>query len=322
MNPGLGTELSGSVQLIVTTVLPALAVLVLLALLARGLLSQDMTPSAPAAAPGSATAGTLAQVFGPEHVAIARSLVVQPVQELLGTVDKFGGHPTGVRREHWPKCAQCGEPLTFVGQLRAGPAAHIPYPTEGLLQMFACSARAPRGGGGACDSSDPRRGAARVRFAPLLPTDVTLGEDAWERESLAGAVRRNTAEERGGRLQLAGIEKVGRDGRVYFPYLARQYAVVSVELLPSVRLPLKPTSLQVALWTNACTRLRVQVGGHYAWSRREPDDKCGCGAPFETVLQLDPLDEVLTIPVAARITVQACAARHAPDAFRLFWQAP
>ena len=35
------------------------------------------------------------------------------------------------------------EPLTFLGQLRAGPAGHVRYPFEGLVQMFVCSARPP-----------------------------------------------------------------------------------------------------------------------------------------------------------------------------------
>lgn len=322
MNPELHGQLSDAVQLIIHTILPALSVLVLAALVARAMLSQESAPSTAAFPASAASPATLEHVFGAENVRIARSLVVEAVQELLGEVDKFGGHPTGVTRAEWPRCGACGEPLTFVCQLRAGEKQRVTYPREGLLQVFVCSARSLEGRGGECDTADPRRGASHVRFVPMGADDVTLGEDAWERDVLASAVRRNTGEPRGGTLRLSGVEKVGRDGRLYYPYLARQYAVVSVELQPSVRLPRDPTGQQVLLWTAACTALRVQVGGFPAWLRGEPRDGCSCGAGWEVVLEMDPFDEVLRIPVAARITVQACAARHGAGAFRLFWQAP
>ena len=321
MSSELGAQIFGLVHSIVHFMLPTLAMLIVGALWLRGISSQDRIPSAPQSPAGTAGAAPLLQIFGPENVATAKCLIVQPVQELLGAVEKFGGHPTGMRRSVWPRCAQCEEPMTFLGQLRAGPTAQILFPTEGLVQMFVCSARAPRGGTGTCDSADPRRGASHVRFTRYVATDVTLGEDRWDEAALAAAVRRNTGAT-SGPVTLAGVEKVGREGRLYYPYLARQYTVLSVELAPSVRLPERPTTAQVAMWTAACSRLRVQVGGHYAWSRQAPADRCECGSAWETVLQLDPLDEVLAMPVAARISVQGCARRHVGEAFRMLWQAP
>ena len=322
MNPELPGQLSSAVQLIVHTILPALSVLVLAALFIRGLLPQET--AAPASAPSATalTPATLAQVFGDENVRTAKSLVVRPVHELLGAVDKFGGHPTGVPRREWPHCASCSEPLTFVCQLSAGQGAHIPFPRPALMQVFICSTRAKDSRSPTCDTADPKRGAAHVRCVLVSAGDVTLGEDAWERETLASAVKRNESEPRGGSLKLSGVEKVGQGGRLYYPYLARQYAVISVELQPSVRLPPQPTGTQIALWTATLTQLAVQVGGFASWARMPPQDRCSCGADWDVVLQLDPFDEVLAVPVAARVTVQACALRHAHDAFRLLWQAP
>lgn len=320
MNGELPGQLSSAVQLIVNVILPALCVLVMGALFLRGILPQEGVPPAPAPPGAAPTPATLSAIFGDENVRTAKSLVVRPVQELLGAVDKFGGHPTGVTREAWPRCGSCGEPLTFVCQLRAGEGQHIPYPSTGLLQVYICSART-KDNTRICNTADPSARASYARFVPTGSDDVTLGEDSWERETLATAVKRNESEPRGGTLKLAGVEKVGKDGRLYYPYLARQYAVISVELQPSVRMPRQPTGTQIALWTATMTALNVQVGGFPSWSRTPPQDRCSCGADYDVVLQLDPFDEILKVPVGARITVQACALRHDPEAFRLLWQA-
>lgn len=323
MNEGLFGELAGSVNLIVHTVLPGLTVFVMFALVMRAYVAQDRSPGSSSSLPvGTTSPADLGRSFGEASVRHAKCLVVQPVQELLGGVDKFGGHPTGVRRADWPRCDRCGEPLTFLAQLRAGPGRLIEYPADGLLQVFVCSSRAARDAA-PCASSDPARGASRVRVMPLAPGDVILGEDTWERDLLASAVRKNLDAPRGaGTLKLGGLEKAGRDGRRYYPYLARQYAVVSVELRPTVQLPPKPTAEQLALWTAAVQDLRVQIGGFPAWTRGPIEHACACGARMEPLFQMDPFDEVLTVPVAARMTVLGCPRRCAPASFALAWQAP
>jgi hypothetical protein len=324
---GLFSELAGSVNLIVHTVLPMLTLFVIFVMILRAYLAQDrslgpassMGGSASSAAGGSAD---YARVFG-EGVRTARALVIRPVQELLGAVDKFGGHPTGVRRVEWPHCGRCTEAMTFVGQLRVGKAKLIEYPTDGLLQIFVCSARAAGRDALPCDSSDPSRGAGRVRFQPLGHDDIVLGEDTWERDLLASAVKKNVSEPRGANsVKMGGLEKVGKEARRFYPYLARQYAVVSVELRPSVLLPPRPTAEQLALWSATVQELQVQVGGHPAWTRGEPKHACTCGARMEPLMQLDPFDEVLTVPVAARMTVLGCPKRCGPESFALMWQAP
>lgn len=323
MNPELPGQLAFDVQLIFKTLFPALgglALAMMVVVMLRAIYVQDTHTVASSPSSILPTPQALSQVFGDENVRTAKSLIVRPVQELLGSVEKFGGHPTGVVRAEWPRCGMCAEPLTFVGQIQAGRGHHVAFPEEGLLQIFVCSSVDARGG--TCDTSQAHRGGAHVRFVPVRPDDVTLGEDAWEREVLASTVKRNESEPRGGAVKLSGVEKVGRDGRRYYPYLARQYALVSVELQPSVRMPLQPTSVQLALWTATLSALNVQVGGFPSWMRSPPQDACSCGAPYEVVMQLDPFDEVFRVPAAARVTVQACLTRHAHDAFRLFWQAP
>lgn len=324
MKEGLLTELGGAVNLIVHTVLPVLTLFVMFVMILRAYLAQDRSPGGASSMAGGGPGGSadLARVFG-EAVKTARSLVIRPVQELLGAVDKFGGHPTGVRRVDWPLCGRCTEPLTFVGQLRVGKGKPIEHPADGLLQIFVCSARASGRDGAPCDSADPSRGAAHVRFHPLGRDDVVLGEDSWERDLLASAVKKNVGEPRGASsVKMGGLEKIGKEGRRFYPYLARQYAVTAVELRPSVQLPPKPTAEELALWSATVQELRVQVGGHPAWTRGAPQHACACGAPMEPLMQLDPFDEVLTVPVAARMTVLGCARRCGPRSFALMWQAP
>ena len=282
------------------------------------------SPGAPtrrvAAAPApivQATPEALLRVLGPEHVADAWNLRLRRVGQLVSAPTKFGGVPDFVDGvEQWPRCKQCSEPMTFLGQVEVGPAKPIRWPVEGRLFLFLCNAdstQEPQ-----CETWSPQAGCSACFVQPNQAPRVVLAEGPAELEALAAAVARNEHNTLGGGSLFVGLQRKGR--REYLPYLARQYVVDAPVKQPSAREPDDATEEQNAYVSAARQAFEVQVGGFGNWVQSPIEATCSCGAPMELVLQFDAFDEVINLGDTGRAYVFGCQARHAPDAFFLEWQ--
>lgn len=234
--------------------------------------------------PEALTEENLRRVFGEENVAQAWVPRMGEGPAPAQALEKLGGAPAFVEPMEWPRCRQCGQRLTFVAQLAVGPERPLRYPEEGVLYVFLCQRVDPSEEISICLES----GAERC-FVQRLPgtTPVAL-----------------TPDDRGPRLPTAGV-------------------VEGWESLPSVWFPreVDGTPEQDALYAAVCEPLGVQVGGMVEWIQFEENPgPCACGAESELVLQFNQFTEELNL-AHGRAYVFACRARHAPEAFRLLWQA-
>jgi hypothetical protein len=80
---------------------------------------------------------------------------VRPAPETLAKLpacDKFGGFPQGLPAARWPACESCGEPMTFVAQIRHDEAYLDLGATGRTVMIFQCDK-------GTCESWLPLSGA-------------------------------------------------------------------------------------------------------------------------------------------------------------------
>jgi hypothetical protein len=167
-----------------------------------------------------------------------------------------------------------------------GPGRPLRYPEEGCLYVFLCLRVDLAATESICPCFDVDSGAERcfVQPRPAGPLVITVDSSG--------------------------------------PRLARGHAVESWEPLLSVRMPPGvATPEQYSLSAAVSARLGIQVGGFAEWM--QDDDTpgpCSCGAPRELVLQFGEFENDLNLGGAGRAYVYACSARHAPEAFSMFWQ--
>ena len=70
-------------------------------------------------------------------------------------VGAYGGHPRGIRTQHWPRCRVCNAAMCHMAQLDAGPWLDLQGYSR--LSVFICHAT-----GGRCEDWDPWKGANKV----------------------------------------------------------------------------------------------------------------------------------------------------------------
>lgn len=233
------------------------------------------------------TEENLRRAFGDDGVAHAWVPKLEESPAHVDALERLGGPPAFLAPVAWPRCRHCGQPLTFIMQLAVGPERPLRYPQEGLLYVFLCQRVDVNATEGAiCPCHDVDLGAERcfVQVRPAGPLGVT-------------------------------VEPTG-------PRLAKSHVVVSWESRPSVRMPAGvATPEQYSLYAAMSGWLDIQVGGFADWVQDEATPgPCSCGAPRELVLQFAEFEDDLNLGGAGRAYVFACSARHAPDAFSLFWQ--
>lgn len=233
------------------------------------------------------TEDNLRRTFGEDGVARAWTPKLQASPAPVDALERVGGSPAFLAPVEWPRCRHCGQPLTFVMQVAVGPSRPLRYPREGILYVFLCQRVDP-------DSTEDA-------ICPMHDVDL-------------GAERCFVQVRPEGPLALT-VETTG-------PKLAESHAVESWEVRPSVRMPPGVASPeQYSLYAAMAGWLDLQVGGFADWVQDEATPgPCSCGAPRELVLQFSEFDEALNLGGAGRAYVFACSARHAPDAFSLFWQ--
>nr|WP_246357831.1 DUF1963 domain-containing protein [Pyxidicoccus fallax] len=245
----------------------------------------DTTP-APPVPPEALTEEHLRRVFGEGGVTPAWVPRLGPAPAPVDALERLGGPPAFLAPVEWPRCQRCGTQLTFVTQLAVGPVRPLRYREEGLLYVFLCQRVESEKEDSGCLCQDVDSGAERcfVQTRPSGPLAITVDSSG--------------------------------------PRLARGRAVESWETAPSVRMPSGVgTPEQYSLSAAVSDRLEFQVGGFAEWIQGdETPGPCACGAPRELVLQFDEFEEDLNLGGAGRAYVYACSARHAPDAFWLFWQ--
>ncbi|WP_164018135.1 DUF1963 domain-containing protein [Pyxidicoccus trucidator] len=242
---------------------------------------------APAVPEDALTEENLRRVFGANGVATAWAPKLSASPASVDTLERLGGPPAFLAPVVWPRCRRCGTPLTFIMQVAVGPERPLRYPEEGLLYVFLCQRVDVRTREDAiCPCFDVDQGAERCFVQPRPAGTLTL-----------------TVEPIGSRL-------------------AKSYAVEGWQARPSVRMPAGvATPEQYSLYAAMSGWLDIQVGGFADWVQDEANPgPCSCGAPRELVLQFAEFEDDLNLGGAGRAYVFACSARHAPDAFSLFWQ--
>lgn len=233
------------------------------------------------------TEENLRRAFGEDGVAHAWVPKLEPSPAPVDALERLGGPPAFLAPVEWPRCRHCAQPLTFVMQLAVGPERPLRYPAEGLLYVFLCQRVDPSAMEGAiCPCLDVDSGAERCFVQTRSPGALGLT------------------------VELTG------------PRLAKSHAVAAWESRPSVRMPGGvATPEQYSLYAAMSGWLAIQVGGFADWVQAEATPgPCSCGAPRELVLQFAEFEDDLNLGGAGRAYVFACSARHAPEAFSLFWQ--
>ena len=99
--------------------------------------------------------------------------VVEPGEQ-AGLESRFGGQPWLPAGEGWPRCGDCGNPMTFFLQVAAAevPAAMRERFGAGLLQMFYCT--------DGCDGFEAFSPASLIRLVRPFGTGATPAEAATE----------------------------------------------------------------------------------------------------------------------------------------------
>ncbi|MFP2910488.1 DUF1963 domain-containing protein [Pyxidicoccus sp. 3LFB2] len=233
------------------------------------------------------TEQNLRRVFGADGVATAWAPKLGASSASVDMLERLGGPPAFFAPVEWPRCRRCGQPLTFVMQVAVGPERPLRHPEEGLLYVFLCQrVDAKATGESCCPCFEVEQGAERCFVQPRPAGTLTLT-----------------------------VEPTG-------PRLAKSYAVEGWQARPSVRMPGGvATPEQYSLYAAMSGWLDIQVGGFADWVQDEAiPGPCSCGAPRELVLQFAEFEDDLNLGGAGRAYVFACSARHAPDAFSLFWQ--
>ena len=233
------------------------------------------------------TEANLRRVFGEDGVATAWAPKLEASPAPVDALQRLGGPPAFLSPVEWPHCRRCGQALTFVMQLAVGPECPLRHPQEGLLYVFLCQRVDTKATEGSiCPGFEVGQGAERCFVQPRPAGPLTLT-----------------------------VEPVG-------PRLAKSYAVEGWEPRPSVRMPGGvATPEQYSLYAAMSGWLDIQVGGFADWVQEAATPgPCSCGAPRELVLQFAEFEDDLNLGGAGRAYVFACSARHAPDAFSLFWQ--
>ncbi|QSQ26073.1 hypothetical protein JY651_14590 [Pyxidicoccus parkwayensis] len=256
--------------------------------------SEARTPPPPVAAPitpappEDLTEENLRRAFGDDSVAPAWRPKHEVSPAPVDALERLGGSPAFLAPvEYWPRCRHCKLQLTFIMQVAVGPERPLRYPQEGTLYVFLCQ------------RVDPD-----VLDGAICPChDVDLGAECCFVQT-----------------RPAGFLGLAVDTN--HPRLAESYAVESWESRPSVRMPPGvATPEQYRLNAGIAGGFTIQVGGFADWMQDDATPgPCSCGAPRELLLQFSEFTADLNLGGAGRAYVYACSARHAPEAFSLFWQ--